>query len=190
VGKDGALHPEAVGADLLGVALAVAGEEGDPALFDAALRALSTTRSEPVRQALVGLLGAAEKPELAAHARELVLDPKLQLGEAIALLDAQLARPEARDAAWGWLKANLPAVLGRFPPARAAGVMRFARGFCDEAHEEDVRRVFAPKVEPLEGGPRSVANALESIHLCVARRKAQEPSLVAFFGKQGKKGER
>src|SRR6185369_11290687 len=46
IGKDGALHLDAVSADLAGVALRVLGEEGDAGVFDAARSLLATTRSE------------------------------------------------------------------------------------------------------------------------------------------------
>jgi hypothetical protein len=41
-------------------------------------------------------------------------------------------------------------------------------------------------VSALHGGPRTLAGALEAVNLCVARRKAQEPSLRAFFTAAGK----
>jgi alanyl aminopeptidase len=56
--------------------------------------------------------------------------------------------------------------------------------FCDEKHLKDVEAFFTPeRVAHIEGGPRTLASTLENIQLCVARRKAQEPSAREFFSR-------
>jgi cytosol alanyl aminopeptidase len=188
-GTDGAIHPEAIEPDLTGISLAVALEEGDRALFDAALDKLSTTGDEIVRRNLLGALGSVTQPELAAKARELTLDPRVRLDEMRIPLDAQLAHPETQDAAWEWFKGHIDPLMSRLPQGRAIRTVWLGLSFCDQPHKDEMERLFAPKAQAYTGGPREVQNAMEAMSLCIARRKAQEPSARAFFGGQplGKK---
>jgi hypothetical protein len=56
--------------------------------------------------------------------------------------------------------------------------------FCDQEHRDEVERLFTAKAKASPGGPRDLASALESMSLCIARRKAQEPSARAFFAEK------
>ncbi len=87
--------------------------------------------------------------------------------------------------AWGWLKAPIADVIARLPRHHAGGSLVSAtRSYCDEEHAKGVESFFAPKIEAIEGGPRTLASTLEDIRLCAARRKAQEPSAREFFAKR------
>ncbi len=54
-------------------------------------------------------------------------------------------------------------------------------GVCDESGRQEVERVFDKRVAELVGGPRLLAQSLESMGLCIAQKKAYEPSYRAFF---------
>lgn len=182
----GQLHPEAVLPDLAGAALASAMQEGDAALFDEALAALARTDDELARGALLFGLGSARAPELAARARELALDPRVQIKEIWGVLDAQLSQPETREAAWQWLEQRLDALIARMTPQRSGGLPWMAASFCDRAHADRASALFGPRVAQLDGGPRNLAGALEAVNLCAARKKAQVDSLRGFFSAGGK----
>lgn len=184
--EGGRVHPEAVTPDLAEVAIAVAIQESDAALFDRALAALERTDDEVARSALVRGLGSARAPDLAARARELVLDARVRPREAGGLLQAQLAQPETREAAWRWMEERMDALVARLTPRGSGWLPWTATSFCDRAHADRASALFGPRVSALHGGPRTLAGALEAVNLCVARRKAQEPSLRAFFTAAGK----
>ena len=182
-GGDGALHPDAVDANLAGPALATAMEDGDAALFDALLSLLGRTNDEVVRVRILGSLGSARRPELAARARALALDPSLRGNEWATPLEIQLVIPETRDAAWAFIKEHLDAILAR--PSRAAHVITWGGAFCDEAHAAELQQLYASKLGKLEGAPRTMAETLERIRLCIASKNAQEASASAFFAARG-----
>jgi alanyl aminopeptidase len=186
-GKDGRIHPEAVGADLAAAALAVAAEDGDAAFFDALVTLLGKEPRDLERRRILGALGSALRPELAARARDLCLDPRVHDNEATATLQAQLERAETRDAAWDWFKAHLDALLGRLNPRHASTIVWSGAVHCDRAHADELSALFTPRLSALDGLPRNLAGALEAIGLCAARREAQEPSVRAFFAKKGAK---
>lgn len=180
-GKDGAIHPEAVDRQVAGAALRVAGSEGDAALFDALLAQLAKADKEVVRDRILGALSAVQRPELAARALELTFDPRVRGDEALTPLSGQLAQPETRDAAWTWLEGHVDAVLARLPPARAARLAWSGAVFCDAAHADAIERLFGERAKKLDGGPREIAGAVESVRLCAARREAAGPALRALF---------
>ena len=53
-------------------------------------------------------------------------------------------------------------------------------------HAKDAEAFLAKRVQEVEGGPRSLAQALETVHQCIARRGAQEDSLRSFFKRDGR----
>ena len=177
LGKDGVIHPEAVDVNLVGVALGVVGEEADRATWDAMKALLVGSVDETVRGRLASALGAAKDPSLAAAARELVLDPALRDTEMFAPIWAQLSQPDMRDTAWAWVEEHYDAILTRLPKHHGGvQLISTGRAYCDEVHARDVEAFFTPKVESIEGGPRALAQALEDVRLCAARRSAQEAS--------------
>jgi len=181
-GKDQKLHPEAVDANLAGIALGVAAEEGDASFFDALLAQLERSDDPVVRSRLLGALGSVTAPELAKRARALTLDPRLRLNEALVPLSMQFHEMETRDAAWQYLRDNFDAIVARLSPARSGGLPYYVR-FCDEAKVNEVEAFFAPKIVALDGGPRNLASAVESMRLCAARRKAHEDNMRSYFAK-------
>lgn len=181
-GKDEKLHPEAVDANLAGVALAVAADEGGAQFFDALLAQLERSDDQVIRGRLLGALGSVTSPEVSKRARELTLDPRLHLNEVLVPLSVQLQMIETRDAAWAYLREHFDAIVGRLSRARSGGLPYYLR-FCDDAHANEVEAFFAPKIGALDGGPRNLANTLESIRLCAARRKAHEENMRAYFAK-------
>jgi alanyl aminopeptidase len=184
LGADGKLHPEAVDPELVELVLATAVQEGDAAVFEAALRHLKASEDGTLRFRLIKALGAATAPELAARARNLALDPALRVNEVLVPLEAQSAELETRDAVWEWLQSHFDAVAGRLGNQLGRAVPRLPSKLCGPAQAEAVQAFFAPRIEKLSGGPRSLANTVESIRLCAARVEAQKQSARAFFERQ------
>jgi alanyl aminopeptidase len=183
--KDGAIHRDAVDANLAGIALAVAGEEADAKLFDSLVAQLGKTVDDELRGRLLWAIGSAKDPALAARARDLALDPSLRTNEVMSTLWAQIGALETRDATWEWMKSHYDALTARISSHHGgARVIGAGGNFCDEAHAADVDAFFAKRADGIEGGPRVLASTLEGIRLCVARRAAQEPSARTTFGKR------
>ncbi|MFO0588035.1 MAG: M1 family metallopeptidase [Polyangiaceae bacterium] len=176
-GGDGQLHTDAVDSDLAGICLAAAAEEADAPFFDHLVRTLDRTTSDIVRNRLIAAIGSARAPDLAARALAFTFDPRVPQPQLTAILDQQLGAPETRDAAWQWFGAHVDEIAAKRPPSRRGALPWMGAVFCDRAHADALSSLFQERIQKLDGGPRNLAAALEAIHLCVAKRAVQEPSL-------------
>ena len=165
--------------NLAGIAVGVLGEEADRATWDAMKGLFVKTVNEAVRARLLSAISSVKDPDLAAAARELVLDPALRDNEIITPLFAQLTSNETRETAWAWMKEHYDAIVARLP--KHSGLIGTGRVFCDDAHAAEIESFFGPKAAGIEGGPRQLASTLEEVRLCVARRKAYEASAKTLF---------
>jgi alanyl aminopeptidase len=180
LGQD-ALDPGAVSPELAPVALAVAMEEGDAALFDRMAARFAATEDARIRGQLLDAMGHARDPALAERARMMALDPRLRVNEVMTPINAQMGTPETREAAWAWVRANFEGLEQRVASTRAGGMPWMAAQFCDEPHLREAQEFFGPRIERLPGGPRNLAGATEAIRLCIARVNAHRESAAQFF---------
>ncbi len=182
MGRDDAIHADAVAPDLVGTVLRVAAEDGDAALFDAMLARLGGSEDGILRMNLLIALGSFREPELAARARELTLDPSVRNDERFLALHAQMDDARTRDDAWRFLTERYDEIAAMAGASIwTANLPGLAEPFCTVARADEVQAFFAPRVEHLPGGPRDLASAVETIRLCAARADAQRESVAAFF---------
>jgi alanyl aminopeptidase len=169
---------------ILGVVLQVAMRDGDQALFDrihaAALQA--TDRRE--RSQLISAMGAFENPAIIQQRMRLVLTNEFDPREAFGAFLFR-APEEHRDLPFEFVKANLDAILKKLPREVgedfAADLPFVGGGFCTQKERDDLEAFFKPKVDQYTGGTRNLAQVLESVDLCIARRKAMGAELAEFL---------
>src|SRR5439155_15481687 len=125
---------------------------------------------------MLGALCSAWKPALAARARALGLDPRVRVNEAMAPLTAQISLPEMREPAWEWVQEHYDELVARLGLQLASRIASLPTKFCDAKRADEVQAFFATRAEKLNGGPRTVAQTLETIRLCAARTQAQSAS--------------
>jgi alanyl aminopeptidase len=89
--------------------------------------------------------------------------------------------------AFTFLKAHFDEIAAKRPQgggfdfgARLPGV---GQSYCDAASKEELQSYFESRMDQFTGGKRSLAQTLERIDLCIARRSAQEASVAAFLEK-------
>jgi alanyl aminopeptidase len=96
-----------------------------------------------------------------------------------------LAYPETRELPFQFIQQNIDQLLTLIPREVGedfAANFPFAGGqFCDATHREAVETFFADRVKSYTGGPRNLAQVLEEIDLCIAKRKALAPDLSSFL---------
>jgi alanyl aminopeptidase len=168
---DARLAPERLDPDQRATALWVLAQDGNEADFSALGSALAAETDAQLRLDLVRALASALEPQRAARVRALALATEIRAGELAALLGAQLGWEQNRAAGRAWFRENADAVLAKLPAQQAAYAPAiYASGACSEAEADEVETLFATRVAPLEGGPRAMAQLVESIRLCAALR--------------------
>ena len=166
------LNPDGVDQNTVGTALSVAVQELGKPFADALTERFLESRDATFRARAMNALGWSADPEVAADARKWVLSSELRDNEIYFALFQQLSNGETRDDAWEWLKDNVDGVIDRIPTWRQGRVASGGKYFCSEARKTEVNKFFVDRIAELEGGPRSLANTLEEIELCVAKTEA------------------
>ena len=171
---------------IVGLVLNVGFRDGDQALYDRihAMAKKSSDRRE--RSLLIGAMSAFQDPEIVKQRMQLVLTDEFDPREAFGIFLFS-APPEHRDMPFAFVKQNLDVLLKKLPREVggdfAAELPRVGGGFCTQRERDELESFFKPKVEQYTGGPRTLAQTLEGIDLCIARRKAMGPDLAEFLKK-------
>ena len=178
---DGALHPDAVGQDLRGVALAVAVKDGGKAAFDAAERHLRASQDAVLRSQLLSAMGATGNPALDARMQELAFEPGLlRRNEIFPAIGGQAGEQATRPALRRWIDAHFDELEGRLSPAGAAVVGLYAAGMCSNEEADALQAKFAGRMETVEGGPRELQQSVEAIRMCAANVAARKGQPLEF----------
>jgi cytosol alanyl aminopeptidase len=172
---------------LLGVALAVAVQDGDPGVFDELVRRLRYAKDDATRVAMLKAVGSAKRVDQAARARALVLDTNLKTSEWIHPLEAQFAEPETKGAAWAFYLENFDALTNKMQRRRASNVIAHGNKFCDAARAAELTKLVTPRLDAIAGSRRVLATTTEAIHACVARKAAYAGSASGLFARGTKR---
>ena len=135
-----------------------------------------------VRGRALTAIGSTKDPEKAAEVRDLVFATGLRDNEIFSIIFPQAMMPETRDATWAWFQENMDRILPRIPE-ESWGYMAFVgSGFCNTEKQAEVQAFFDTRIESLTGGPRSLAQTLETIDLCTAKVQQHKTEMDAWLG--------
>ncbi|MBA2544725.1 MAG: M1 family metallopeptidase, partial [Deltaproteobacteria bacterium] len=172
---------KAIDPDLVGLVLGIAARFGDRAFFDKLHAAAKVEKERKERGQLIGAMGDFRDPEIVKTAMAIALTDEFPSYESISLVWSAL-NEDTRELAYDFIKKNHDALIAKLP--RDYSLHSVAGSFCDEAHRADAEAFFKDKVAKTPGGPRSFAQTLERVDLCIARKKAHGPGIEAFLAKQ------
>jgi len=175
----------AIDPDLVGRVLQVAAKFGNRDLFEKFHTAAKQTQDLEDKERLVNALGNFRDPALASSAMNIVLSDDFDTRLSANLLFGPAGDPETRDLPFRFVQEHYDALRAKLPTTaslnEAALLPYVASGYCDEGHRAEVEAFFKDRTAETTGGPRILAQVLEQIHLCSARREAQQAGVVAFL---------
>ncbi len=169
----------------------------DPALLDTALRAGMLELGMPFMEALFqrllasddarfrsqasSALGFTDDPAVGQRVRALALDERLRARETSNMINALARRPSQRRQTFDWYRKNIDAYQSRMPAFTHRWQSRLASGFCTLEERDEVSAFFAPLVEKMQGGKRTLAGVIEEIELCAALAEQRRREVNDFF---------
>jgi cytosol alanyl aminopeptidase len=172
---------KAISAELSDEVLSVAAHFGDTELFDKYMAAARAAKERRDRLLLLRALGDFRDPALVRRALDLYLSGEFDPREADTPFLAAAEAINSPDVAWSFFKEHYDAILATMPREIVGTAPSVGGGFCDPAHRKDVADFFQDRIGKLPGGPRTLAQTLETIDLCIALRDTQEGSVREFL---------
>ena len=183
--RDGQAHEELMDPGLRGAILRSAALAGDATLFDGMLGLARRTRDRSLREQLLSALGVFGEPALAARARGLLLDARLDSRETIApILGRQSHDPQLAQSALDFVAQHDAALRKRMTKVAEANLPEVLGGGCSKERAERLRQQFGPAAAQLDAGPALLAKAVQRIELCSAYREAQSGELQRLLLQQ------
>ncbi len=173
----------------VGGILAAAARFGDAKYFEQLLAALRAEKDSRTRVPILIALGAFRDRALIERAEALAASGEFDVREgAFALFVAGSGDPATRDMPLEFVKKNIEQLEAKLPRGvggdAAASLPFVGSSFCDEDHKQQLKTFFEPRIKNYSGGPRNLAQALESIDICIGKKKALEPGVVDFLSRQ------
>lgn len=171
--------------DLWPSALAAAVEHGkiDAATWDAWLKTAKGQSDLRVRSWMLGALASTKDAALSKKALELVFDKELRVNEVARGIFAQASDRRTVEGAFAFVTGRYDEIVARLPEDwRPALAGTFGR-YCSDDKAAALDAFFAPKVKTTSGLERELAQTLEGIRLCAAKKKAHQASVDAVFPK-------
>ena len=145
--------------------------------------AVQTTDRER-RERILGGLGGVRDPELVRQVLALTLDARIDARESVWVLWALGSQRETRRDAFDFLKANYDALLARLPQGEMSPVLYLpwvGASLCAPDTRQEIGTFFEKRSVSVTGASRVLAQVLESVDQCVARKAAQQAGLVAYL---------
>jgi len=174
------MDKKAIDPDMVGTVLGIASRFGDRTFFDKLHAAAKAEKERKERGQLLGAMGGFRDPEIVKAAMAIALTDEFPAYESINLVWSAFDE-DNREMAYQFIKNNHDALIAKLP--RDYGFHSVAGSFCDEAHRADAEAFFKDKVTKLPGAPRSFAQTLERVDLCIARKQVFQPFIEKFLAK-------
>ncbi|MGL6044515.1 MAG: ERAP1-like C-terminal domain-containing protein, partial [Sandaracinobacteroides sp.] len=152
----------------------------DSELTGKLFEAMATSDDTLFRRHAAGALGAEASPAILDR----IADRRVQNLEALGILATQMREPDTRDAALGWLEANLDVLKPRLG-GLLGGFIGVTANFCTEDAAARVEKLFRPRMAELGIGDLDLARPVATIRQCVAVKAKRGAEVSAALAKAG-----
>ena len=174
--------------EVLGTVLSTAAYHGDLELFNRFLAAYQKTQDRQEKQRLIDAMSAFHDRAAIEAGFQAVIKKEILLTDGFPLLvGAGQGFSDTRKLAFEFIKAHFEEIMSGHPSIFGSDLGSMlpysGQSFCDPESRNELQAFFGPMVDKYVGAPRTLAQVVEAIDLCVARKAAQEPSVESFLEK-------
>lgn len=168
-----------VTSELLPTILAVrVQEKGQPA-FDRLSGELQRVTQPTQRLAILTALGSANQEATRQQARQLILNPRVKVGEVRTVVNSINNYGDEQGGLWSWFKVNHDAVFDRLGKSSAGRFpAMFSGAACTQQQAAQLNNFFASRTKELVGVERGLKQTKERIQLCESLVAKQDGSIV------------
>ena len=182
IGLDGDPDPSAVPVNEMETVLSIGVQDLGEPFFDLLLEQAIATEDPTFRGAATGSLARVEDPALVAKLQDALLTGAFIKTDTAGIIGRQMVRVATTEQTYAWIIKNDEAVIDMFPEFfRAGRVAGLGSAFCSVQRADDWQAFIVSHADKLPGYERSLAQTIESIHLCAAIKQAKAKELVTAF---------
>jgi alanyl aminopeptidase len=175
------LDRNAIDAGLADTVLLIAARTGDAALFDTMQAAMHKTTNRLDRRNLLIALFAFADPTLARRGLSLLLDPQVDIRDAMTALGSAVARTPPTRVTHAFIAEHFDALAARVDADAPGGWPGYAETLCSAADRASVEAFWQPRVGTYATAARNLAQTLESIDACTRLRERERDNVAALL---------
>ncbi|EPV8312861.1 M1 family aminopeptidase, partial [Acinetobacter baumannii] len=165
--------------ELLPTILAVRVQEKGQLAFDRLSGELQRVTQPTQRLAILTALGSANQEATRQQARQLILNPRVKVGEVRTVVNSINNYGDEQGGLWSWFKVNHDAVFDRLGKSSAGRFpAMFSGAACTQQQAAQLNDFFAPRTKELVGVERGLKQTKERIQLCESLVAKQDGSIV------------
>ncbi len=178
---------KAIDPNMLTATLSAAAYYGDKALAERYLAELKKLQDRQERRQLLTAMAAFRDPQALEAGYQAVVSGEVPFLEGARLLFAGQGSATTRKLPFHFLQAHFDEIVAKRPTGGGfdfgAVLPNVGASYCDAQSKSELETFFEPRSPKFTGGPRALAQVLETVDLCIANKAAQEPSVTAFLQK-------
>jgi hypothetical protein len=176
-------NPSAVSDDQLQTVLSVGVQELGEPFFSELIKQGKASDDQAFRREVFLALGRTEDPELTKVLRNEILGDDLTRREAGFLLMRQLARTATNEVTWAWVQDSYRELLDHLLGGTSGGpaISFFGDFLCEAKQAEELKALAEEFADYAPGYEQGLAQALETIALCVTLKEAKSAELAEAF---------
>jgi alanyl aminopeptidase len=178
-------NPDSINPNMVSAVLDTGAYYGDQGLFEKYLAAFKKTNDLHEQQRLIRALAGFRNPVAIKTGMEDVVSGDINFMKGLPLLFAGQGQMSTRDMALDFMEAHFDQISAKRPTGggfdAGAYFPQVGASYCSAEREQKLKTFFEPRMEKFSGGPRSLAQVLESINDCIAEKQAQQPSVEQFL---------
>ncbi len=159
-------NPDKVAVERLELALEIAAEYGDEALWQKIRDGIAKAPSPSKRVELIGALGRFRDEALVRKSLDAYFSEDIRSQDTWTLIGPTLDEVTTAEVTWAWFTENFDKIVEKVGKRSAGRLPWMGAAFCSEERKNEVAEFWKPHIDSFPGTQRNLDKTLESIERC------------------------